>query len=168
MLKNMDSPLSLTRGQVLGKIKGRRRRGQQRTRWLDGTSNSMDMSLRKLQETVKDREAWHAAIHGITKSQTWLSNWTTTEGKSRDFIMIHKTLSFPGGVSGKELACQCRRHKRYGFNPWIGMIPGGEHRNPLHYPCLENPTDWGAWWAIVHRVAKSWKQLKWLSMHTYI
>ena len=85
-----EEPTHWKKTLMLGKIEGRRRRGRQRMRWLDSITDSMVMNLSKLQEVVKDREAWRAAAHGITRSPTWLRDWTTTT-QSRD-------TSFPGSL----------------------------------------------------------------------
>ena len=108
---------------MLGKIEGRRRRRRQRMRWLDDITDTMNTSLSKLQEMVNDREAWHAAIHGVTKSQARLSDWVTT-------IMLLTAYEF-----------------RIVIPSWWIMAPNG---NPLQYSCLENPMDRGVWQATVH------------------
>ena len=88
---------------VLGKTKGRR---QPRMRWLDGLTDSVGMSLHKLWKMVKDREAWHAVVHGVTKSQTWLSDWTTMSMRKKDVVLVILdplhcgSVNIPGSGSG--------------------------------------------------------------------
>ena len=119
---------------MLGKIEGRRRRRWQRMRWLDGITDSMDMSLGKLRELVMDREAWCAVVHGVAKSQIRLSSWTDESLKRASLV------------------AQLVKKPPSGWEPWVGKIPWRRawQPTPVFLPgeshgqrSLEGPSPWG-------------------------
>ena len=167
---------SLEKSLMPEKIEGRMRRGCQRMRWLESITDAMNTDLGKFREMARDREAWHAAVHGVTKSRT-LGDWTTTTSPTsleQYFRVIWNAASLPIVLifvpkwkltHNSQVAVYFflwEAHDSVPANtgdvcssPGLGRYPGEGKGNPLQYYCLANSMDRGAWRATVHGVAKS-------------